>query len=76
MGGLRGVGGVGQAGRGLDLGVVMRELGERGVRELMVEGGPATALSFLLQHLVDRSVSLSLFVCLFACLSVCLPVCL
>jgi riboflavin-specific deaminase-like protein len=40
--------------RSLDLFEALKALGNRGISHLMVEGGPATARSFLLQGFVDR----------------------
>jgi diaminohydroxyphosphoribosylaminopyrimidine deaminase/5-amino-6-(5-phosphoribosylamino)uracil reductase len=40
----------------LDLSVVLKILGERGITRLMVEGGPRVAASFVSADLVDETV--------------------
>jgi diaminohydroxyphosphoribosylaminopyrimidine deaminase/5-amino-6-(5-phosphoribosylamino)uracil reductase len=42
----------------LDLGAVLRTLGERGISRLLVEGGPTVAASLLAANLIDEAVIL------------------
>jgi diaminohydroxyphosphoribosylaminopyrimidine deaminase/5-amino-6-(5-phosphoribosylamino)uracil reductase len=42
---------------GLDLHALLRDLGERGIRQILLEGGPTLAGSFVAAGLVDRVVA-------------------
>jgi diaminohydroxyphosphoribosylaminopyrimidine deaminase/5-amino-6-(5-phosphoribosylamino)uracil reductase len=53
----RGVGRLPRVDAGLDVELLLKALGERGVRAILLEGGPTLAGSFLAAGLIDRVVA-------------------